>query len=704
MQAQNTTFQQVIFGAKQFLIPVFQRDYKWQEDNWQKLWDDILGAGTVGHFAGSIVHASNAPFSSIPTYLVIDGQQRLATLTVLCVALRDHIRETGWKGNGAGPTADQIDEYCVKNNLETGDRKYKLALRRSDNDALRAVVDGHPPDHNESGTKLSLIEEAYLHFRDLLREGNVDPGEIYRGIMGLRLVEMTLDRNIDNPQTIFESMNSTGVDLSHGDLVRNYLLMGVEEAEQTRLYEQYWQKIEGLFRGHDSALDSFIRDYIALKRGDTKPTRVDQIYEEFKRFRQSEFASPGVEEQLQEMLRFSDYCAKFRGLAVETSGELSQALANVRYHGDTSSVLVMRLFDCRHNGYLGLADFVTALDTIESYLIRRAAAGSHTGSHWANFANLARQVEDSSPLDSLLLGFTQLRGAQAFPTDVNFREVMEERELFHTQVCRQVLSRLENHGSKEPSPTSTYSIEHIMPQNQNLPLEWQRMLGDNWQEDHERWLHRLGNLTLTAYNSQYSDRSFEDKKTISGGFNESAIRLNAYVREQQTWTAETIAERGRLLAGRALEVWQYPKPATEYVEALRSRRIRERADGTDVTRVPMTGQARNLFAPLHNEIIGNLHDIQAVRERNSVCYYTSSSNFFLELLPRKYSLTLLFDADMSEITDINGLAEDGNDRKFIPNSSGNHPYRVLVEMWSLDQVDCVMQIIRQAHNLVPNYA
>ncbi len=700
MQARNTTFQQIIFGPRQFLIPVFQRDYKWQEDNWQKLWDDILGAGSAGHFAGSIVHAPDTAYASIPTYLVIDGQQRLATLTVLCAALRDHISETSSQGNGAGPTAEQIDEYCLKNSLETGDFRYKLVLRRTDNDVLRSVVDGHPLD-NETGAEMSLIDEAYQHFRDLLREGDIDPGTVYRGVMGLRLVEMTLDRNIDNPQNIFESMNSTGIDLSQSDLVRNYLLMGLEEAEQTRLYDQYWRKIEMLFLTHDSALDSFIRDYIALKRGDTKQARGDHIYEEFKRFRSSPFALVELEDQLQEMLRFAGYYARFKGFDRDSSLATSQALANVRYHGDTTAVLVMRLFDCHDKGTLRQEEFVAALEATESYLMRRAVARAQTRSYWDNFAGVAKQIEDSAPLDSLLFAYTQQRGTYAWPPDSDFRRSLEEGELYRTRVCWKLLSRLENHGSPEPSPTGTYSIEHIMPQTENLAPEWQEMLGDNWQEIHSLWLHRLGNLTLTAAanNSRISDRPFEKKKTIPGGFNESAVRLNAFVRQQSEWTEEKMKERGQLLANRALTVWKHPQPPRAYVEARHMKRVQERAERTDVSKIRMTVRAKNLFDPLHKEIT-NLDDgIQVVQERKSVCYYTPGAEFFLELLPQKYNIRLLLDADLSEIEAPAWLAKDGNDWKFIPNSTFNHPVGVVVDMWQSSWTDSVMQIIRQAYNL-----
>ena len=698
MQAQNITFQQIISGPKQFLIPVFQRDYKWQEEQWQKLWNDIMGAGSAGHFAGSIVHAPDIAFSSIPTYLVIDGQQRLATLTVMCAALRDHIGETGWQGNGGGPTAGQIDEYCLKNSLEAGDRKYKLALRRTDDKILRSIVDGNPLG-NACGADLSLVDEAYGHFREKLAEDGVDPGLVYRGIMGLRLVEMTLDRNIDNPQSIFESMNSTGVDLSQGDLVRNYLLMGIEEAEQTRLYEQYWQKIETLFRTHDSALDSFIRDYIALKRGDTRQARTDQIYEEFKRYRISESSPLDLEELLSEMLRFANYYASFRGFQSSLSAGISEPLANVRHHGDTTAVLIMRLFHCHDQGAMEERDFIEALSAIESYLMRRAVAGSQTRGYWGIFATLSKQVEDDAPLDSLKFALTRQRGGQSFPNDPDFRLSLEGRELYRMRACWNLLSRLENHGSREPSPTGTYSIEHIMPQNENLSAEWQAMLGNDWQEIHGRWLHKLGNLTLTAYNSRYSDRSFELKKTISGGFNESAIRLNSYVRQQQIWNADTMRTHGQLLADRALEIWKYPQPSGEYVDERHDRRVRERANTTDVQNISMTERARNLFDPLHDKIASIDDGIQAVQERNSICYYTSESQFFLELLPQKYNLRLLLDVEISEIEAPGWLVRDGNDWKFIPNSTFNHPVGAVVDMWQPSWTNSVMEVVRQAYNL-----
>ena len=702
MQAANTTLFNIISGSKQFVIPVFQRDYKWSEENWQQLWDDISGAAATGHFVGSIVHVLGSAMASLPTHLVIDGQQRLATLTVLCASLRDHIQDIGWSGDENSPTAEQIDADCIRNN-RSGEQRYKLVLRRTDNETLKAVVDGKL-GHESNGEWPGLIDDAYQFFRGKLKDSNKDPGEIYRGITNLRLVEITLDRNVDNPQSVFESMNSTGVDLSQSDLVRNYLLMELDEPEQTRLYNEYWRRIEVLFRTHDSALDSFIRDYVALKKMAleqrvTKQARQDRIYEEFKLFRRSE-SEGKLEDLLHEMVRFAGYYARFRGFESEASEQVSRSLGNVRYHGDTTATLILRLYDCREQGKLSDSDFAVTLDIIESYLMRRAVAGSQTRSYWDVFAGFANRIDNQRPLDSLLLAMVRQQGTYSFPRDDDFRQSLQESNLYRLRVCKQLLSRLENARSKEPSPTGTYSIEHIMPQNDDLRPEWQEMLGENWTEIQSLWLHRLGNLTLTAYNPRYSDRPFEEKKTIPGGFNQSAVRLNQFVKEQSTWTVDQMKKRGCILADSALEIWKRPQPDPEYVEKVRIQELRAREARTNVLSIAMSDRLHRVFNTLHQEI-NNIDDgIIAVQERNSACYYSRDHQFFLEVLPQRYGLKLLLDLEISEVDDPGGNAKDANDWKFIPLSTFRHPYGVVVDLWWdwERRIPSLMPMIRQAHD------
>ena len=698
MQAKNTTFQEIINGNKQFLIPVFQRDYKWREQDWERLWNDIATSRgrTEGHFVGSFVQVPSSTFAALPSYLVIDGQQRLATLVVLCCALRDHIAETRPQGDDGSPTADDIDRFCIKNSAATNDLKHKLVLRRADNETLRAVMDGKALE-NTNGVEWSLIDEAYAFFRDKLKGRDVEPGTIYRGVMMLRMVEISLDRNVDDPQSVFESMNSTGVGLSQSDLIRNYLLMALDEPEQTRLYTEYWRKIEVLFLTHDSALDSFIRDYIALKQRATRQARQDRIYEEFKGYRRSS-SEDDLEGLLGEMLRFARYYAKFRGFESESAELVSASLRNVRYHGDTTATLIMRLYDCREHGNLKDNDFAAALDVIESYLIRRAVVGSQTRSYWDVFAGLANRMDGQQPLDSLLLAMERQQGTYSFPRDDSFRRSLQEDNLYRLRVCKQLLSRLENAGSKEPSPTGTYSIEHVMPQNDDLRPEWQKMLGKDWREIQSIWLHRLGNLTLTAYNPRYSDRPFEEKKTIPGGFNEAAVRLSKFIREQTVWTETEMRKRGCNLANRALEIWRFPKPDQEYAEQVRIRELRAREARTNVLNIPMSDRVHPVFNSLHHEIHKMDDGIIAVQERNSACYYSRHHEFFLEVLPQQYGLKLLLDLDISEVDDPRGMAKDANDWKFIPLSTLRHRYGVVVDLWWDSSVPSVMPMVRQAHD------
>ncbi len=282
MKAQHVFFAKIINGASQFVIPVFQRDYSWTEENCRQLWKDIMliatAPGERGHFIGSVVYIqsgdSNAGFSR---WLLIDGQQRMTTLTLLMAALRDHITETKWAGSENGPVARKIEAYFLRNPLEEGEKGFKLQLRRHDNETLQAIIAGTPVPETPSVN----LRDNFELFRDLLKEA--DPERVYAGINRLMLVDVTLERGIDDPQLIFESLNSTGVSLSASDLIRNFILMSLTEKAQTRLYRDYWGKIEDLFRGSDRVFSNFIRDYLALRSQPAKLERSDLVYAAFRR-------------------------------------------------------------------------------------------------------------------------------------------------------------------------------------------------------------------------------------------------------------------------------------------------------------------------------------------------------------------------------------------------------------------------------------
>ena len=569
MQAINTTFRQLIEGTKQFIIPVFQRDYAWQLANWQQLWKDISGAavgpGSRGHFVGSVVHIPDRTVAARPSQLVIDGQQRLTTLTILCAALRDYIKNGNLNGTEGLPTPEQLDAYFISNTLETGDFRYKLRLRDADDETLKALIDGTALNHVAVQRSVRIVD-AYQYFMDRLEKSGTDPSAVYRGVSELRLVEISLDRATDDPQAVFESINSTGVRLTQGDLVRNYLLMGQEESEQTRLYRTYWQRIEALFRDengtiNDAAVNLFLRDYIALKERATRESQIPHIYDEFKVYHAGLAPDMTLEQLLTDVRRFAGYYAAWDRRVAMSSPTLTEAMRNVRRRGNTTGVLAMRLYDCHENGTLSTNDFASALRLVDSYLLRHAICGNQIRSFWRIFAEMNLDVRDDAPLASLHQTMAKERGSYgfwSFPSDEDFTRALQQKELYRLQICRHILDRLENDGEKELSPLCDYSIEHILPQ--TLTPEWREMLGDaNADQIHEDNLHRLGNLTLTGFNAEYSNSSFIVKKTRKHGFDESAVRLNMYVRNQSEWTVAQIEERGQLLAQRALLVWPYPK-------------------------------------------------------------------------------------------------------------------------------------------------
>ena len=561
MKAIDRSFREIIEGTKQFIIPVFQRDYSWEAEQCQRLWDDIMHASkgdNGGHFLGSFVYAEESTGAAFSSWLVIDGQQRLTTLTLLLLALRDHIQEVNWIGEDPteDPTPEQINASFLKNERQTGDRSYKLALRRHDAETMRSLVDGKDPSEGERVSE--LIVDAYGYFKDLLNSSGVDPAKVYQGIARMNIVDVKLEPR-DNPQLVFESLNSTGVDLTLGDKVRNYLLMGLPEADQTRLYNDHWSKLENDFRRAGTVPDSFIRDFIALKQKSTTQTREDKVYDEFKQFWPSSDAE-STGGLLGDMVRFARYYVSFLRPSLTHHKALLAPMTNVRSGGVgiTHGMLIMRLYDCFERGLLTERDFIQALQLIKSYLLRRAVIGLQTRDYWSVFARMAHSVSEDSVFESFQVALARRSYNYRFPSDQEFTQAFQENSMYGLRICFHILERLENAGQPEKSPTSTYSIEHIMPQHIDNVPGWQKMLGDEWKAEHEIWLHRLGNLTLTAYNPTYSNRPFATKKSMPGGFNESAVRLNQYVKDQERWTAKEMNRRGHLLAERAPQYMAIP--------------------------------------------------------------------------------------------------------------------------------------------------
>lgn len=695
MQAIDRRFTDFINGKRQFIIPVFQRDYAWTRQQCQQLMRDVMRASerdsSESHFLGSIVYIGADLSSAFQSWLLIDGQQRLTTLTVLLVALRDHIEASNWSGSEESPTVEIIDDYYLKNTHQPGKRLYKLVLRRRDNATLHALVAGKDLAEFEDDYS-GLLIDAYQFFRSALEAPDCDLEDVYRGIARLNIVDVTLHQGIDNPQLVFESMNSTGVDLQQSDLVRNYLLMGITESEQTRLYEEYWSKIDSLFQASGNAFDWFLRDYVALEKRLTQQIQMDRIYDEFKAFWGHHMERP-LEDLLADMLRVARTYASFLGIAPMQRPWLASAMSHMRSQNTTQGLLIMRLYDCHEKNLLSQDEFVRAVRLIESYLLRRAVLGMETRNYWSIFARIARDIDRKNAFDSLQVAMARLRDSYRFPTDDEFTRGLQERDLYGLRVCKHILDRLENAGYREPSPVHDYSIEHIMPQEIAEVPEWQEMLGENWTESHEIWLHRLGNLTLTAYNSKYSNRPFDEKKTIKGGFQQSAVRLNEYVRNQPSWTAAEMETRGNLLIERALGIWRHHEADAASIQAADIRDLRARAAKQDSSNLRMSDKVRNLLDAMQASI-RELGEIIGVIERKSVCCYGPS--FFVELMPMSSSVRVILPLEFSEVDNPSGLAiSDASTWKFVPNRAHTE-CNLLVDLWQETDIAAVMPMIRQA--------
>lgn len=706
MHAQHRLFSQIMRSqANQFIIPVFQREYRWTEENCAQLWRDVLEVGTnldlPEHFVGSVVYIGTADNAAAFTrWLLIDGQQRITTLTLLAAALRDHIDETNWVGSEDGPTASRIDSYFLRNREEIGAREVKLKLRSHDDATLRAIITRMDPPAILS----TNVSENYALFRSLLRDAS--PEAVYNGLNRLVLVDVTLERGRDDPQLIFESLNSTGLDLSTLDLIRNFILMNLSEVPQTVLHEQYWSKIDDLFRSNDRVFANFIRDFLALRNQPAKLETANRVYTAFRK----EFSSLGNDPARLEPL-LSDLLRRARQYAAFTIGsgsdERARAFSHLRHLGDVPAILIMRLLEAvdrlkgttedeRAEKARLEKELLEAVRLIESYMIRRAVTGGQNKGYSLEFAKVAYRIDDAQPLASLKAALARMPSAYAFPSDEEFTHALTEGDLYHKRVCKHVLDALENRDLQEQVNTTGFSIEHIMPQNEKLHESWRRMLGEGWREVQKTWLHRLGNLTLSGYNSTYSDRPFEEKQTIQNGFRDTPIRLSRELREPTPWTAERMKARGERLAERALQIWPALKADTAVIRAMARSELKAKAAQRQVSTEKMGPEALKLFRDLRKRLRTAFPEVIEMPETKSVSYH--DPEFFVELIPRAQGLSALIGIDYNEVEEPDELVQDATTYNFVVNA--NYSGGVLMVLRNPEHLDQAMRVIAQARTLI----
>jgi uncharacterized protein with ParB-like and HNH nuclease domain/predicted transport protein len=689
MKASEAKLLDFLKKSPQFVIPIYQRTYSWTEQQCRQLWEDIIRAGMSddisAHFIGSVVYIEKGMYSvtSQSSLLVIDGQQRLTTAMLILEALARHL---GDNEPLEGFTAKNIRNFYLLDPREDGDKRFKLLLTQTDKDSLLALVTQKPlPDEGSL-----RIHENFEFFDRQIKQLNGQLEILCRGLSKLIIVDIALSRDQDNPQLIFESMNSTGKALSQADLIRNFVLMGLEPEHQSRLYQDHWRPMEVAFgqEGYGVYFDSFMRHYLTVKTGEIP--RIDEVYEAFKQHsRRAEVASAGVDSLVAEIHAFARYfCAM--ALGRETDKQLGMAFKDLReLKVDVAYPFMLELYHDYQHGTLSREDFYSAIRLIEAYVFRRAVCAIPTNSLNKTFATFHKTLQKNRYLESIKAHLLSLRSYRRFPNDEEFKRELAVRDLYNFRSRSYWLRRLENFERKERVPVDEYTIEHIMPQNENLSAQWRRDLGTEWQRVHETWLHTLGNLTLTGYNSEYSDRPFAEKRNMNGGFKQSPLRLNEGLGSVECWNESAIKNRAKRLANLAVQVWAAPSLPEEVLETYR---------GTSTKAVPYSledhphltqgAPMRPLFDLLRKEVMAL--DPSVTEEVLKLYVAFKAETNFVDVVPQKSRLRLSLNLPFHELNDPKGLARDVTNLGRWGNGD--------VEIGFSDSADLpyVMGLIRQA--------
>lgn len=689
MKATEAKLLSFLQKSSQFVIPIYQRTYSWTDKQCRQLWDDILRAGSSDtiavHFIGSIVYVEQglSQVTHQAPLLVIDGQQRLTTVTLLLEALA---RAVGDGEPVDGFSAAKIRHYYLSNPLESGDRFFKLLLSQTDNASLKAVV-----KHTEQPKEPSLrVTQNFDLFTERLKAHQGDLALVCRGLAKLVVVDIALSRDQDNPQLIFESMNSTGKELSQADLIRNFVLMGLEPELQTRLYEAYWRPMEQDFgqEAYGTQFDSFMRHYLTVRTGDIPRER--EVYEAFKDYSRTTLVrDEGIEALVKEIRTFARYfCAL--ALGTEQDATLGLAFHDLReLKVDVAYPFLLELYHDYDNGTFRAADFAAAVRLVEAYVFRRAICAIPTNSMNKTFATFGKALKKDRYLESIQAHFLLLPSYRRFPSDDEFRRDLHTRDLYNFRSRSYWLRRLENHGRKERVPVDEYTIEHILPQNPDLSAAWRQALGDDWQRVQQQWLHTLGNLTLTGYNAEYSDRPFAEKRDMKYGFKESPLKVNAGLGQLDEWNEAAIQDRAGRLADLALAVWVAPQLDAETLAAYQPERAPATGGYTiDVHPHLLTPGMRDVFQAFRKEVLALDPCVSEVFMKLYVAYKAETN--FVDVVPQAKRLVLSLNMRFGEISDPKGLCRDVTGLGRWGNGD------VEISLTSLAELPYVMGLVRQS--------
>src|SRR5690554_4933798 len=686
MEATQAQLLSLLDGKKQFTIPIYQRTYSWHLKQCEQLFIDIERIGNdaseISHFIGSIVYfkPGTSPVTSVPELLVIDGQQRLTTVSLLLLALTHFLKENP-DCSLEDETWEEIQETYLINKHRKDDSRFKLLLTRKDKVTYTGLIDEMGVTSNSS----KRVLENYGFFKGKIHKENALA--VYYGIKKLIIVDVILERDKDNPQLIFESLNSTGLDLSQADLIRNYILMGQPLDKQSDLYERYWFPMEQSFGENIASLAWFIRDYLTMK--EAAIPRIDQVYEVYKKFLGSKNAFKSVEEAVKSLHRYARYYAGI-ALLKEEDPVIAKKLKEItKLKIDTSYPFLLAVYGDYEEGQINKEEFVEIIAMVSNYVFRRAICGIPTNSLNKTFATLYKKVKRETYLESVKAAFLLMDGYRRFPSDTEFVKELQIKDVYNFRSRNYLLESLENYNRKELVNAENYTIEHILPQNMNVSIQWQNELGDDWERTKAKYLHSLGNLSLTGYNSELSDRPFADKKTISGGFDTSPLFLNESVRAETIWNEAAILRRAAKLAERACLVWEKPTLSEEKLNLYREPEdVRKHSVYSIEHYDHLQDEMLALYRQLEKRIL-NLDATVRVEFKKLYIAFKAQTNF-VDVVPQKKRLRLSLNTQFDKIRDPKGLCKDVSGL----GRWGNGDVEVGLE--NLSQIDYIMDLVEQA--------
>ncbi|WP_121276492.1 GmrSD restriction endonuclease domain-containing protein [Helicobacter pylori] len=670
----------------QFVIPIYQRVYSWGKEQCEQLWDDIIKIGgndkMNGHFIGSILYVLDGNTPSSPL-LIIDGQQRLTTITLLCIALRNHSSDEVKILEKF--SRKEIESYLINNNKD-GDKKFRLILSESDKDTLLSLIDKNKRKPSEPSVK---IVENFKLFEKWISENTDKLETIFKGLEKLMIVYIALDKEKDDPQLIFESMNSKGIELTQTDLIRNCIVMETEVEKQEDFYNGYWRAMEEDFKQNETLFNRFVRHYLTIKTRDIP--NINKIYKAFKDYQQKERIE--IEDLLKDLQKYCGYFCQivFKKEADERDKGLNEALGFlVDLEMDVVYPLLLELYSDYRDGVLSDQDFISIIALTESYICRRAVCGLDTRGLNKIFPSFTKKIDKNQYLESIKAHFLSLEKTTGkFPKDSEFRDSFITIDFYKLKKIKKIkyfLERLENFDTKEPVDTQKCTTEHIMPQ--TLTEEWERDLGENFQAIHDKYLHTIGNLTLTGYNEKYSNNSFQEKRDMEKGFKQSSLKLNQSLKDLESFGEKEIEKRANDLADWALKIWTYPKLEAETLEKYKPKKEKKEKKAYDLSSYKFSPNSRELFDILRKEIKALDERITEKFNQEYISYMFDKN--FVDIVVQTKDLKLYLNMPFNELQDEKNLARDMTNRGHLGNGD------IEIKLETKENIPYCLGLIKQA--------